>query len=252
MQTFAIKPGDAHVSLLTYAGEVIPSLRVLLKRYAYSRSYGVFNAVEKRIMPTYPQWPGYQPDGTETVDGLPYCVAVTTPLAWVISAFVGYRGGIRVLGTISGEGTPNPGALVMANVGLSPADDQFQRISAPVPATPLAESIRLANNSFVYEDVFCGASMTHPRMQPSCNVEIPYYSALKFLNGRRRDQLGTGAAAAYTAFQTVTTLRGGTSVSDTFLNLFFAVGEDFQVGFYVGPPIMYELEQAPSTLVRSA
>jgi hypothetical protein len=235
---FAELPGVSTQALLTYSGEVITSLRTVLKRYVIHRTEPITTQLLLIVQPTYPRFAGADPLGQETQLGQPWSTANVTPLNWVLPAYVGYRGAIRVGAHItSNENRPSVWMALTRITGDISIDPQFIYTTvASFTSTQLKYYFKLITNASLN-----GTSVTMIP-QRSIYVEIPYQLNKKFLFGKRIDQLGSNDRGEYTCYSFVTSTISAFALTNT-ATFAYSVGEDFQVGFYTGPPVLFEIQE---------
>jgi hypothetical protein len=234
---FAEVPGVATQALLTYSGEVVVSLRTVLKRYVFHRAEAIRDTWTFITQPTYPRFPGPDPLGQETQFGNPYTYCNVTPLNWVLPAYVGYRGAIRVgVVNIHRDARPALISTLTRATGNTTSDSQFFRTSL-VSSTDALEvyHYKLATNASLN-----GVTAT-VEQQPTLFAEIPYYNKKKFLFCKRNDQLGSGKREEYMCHVYSVNISSSAALENQAL-FSYSVGEDFQVGFYTGPPVLYEIQ----------
>jgi hypothetical protein len=227
-------PGTVEQSLLTYSGEVITSFRQVLKRYSFNRSQIVRFGYQSDIFPTYPVFPGLDPNGFEKIGADRYNAASMTPLGWVMMSFVAYRGGMRLL--LMSNCVNTSGIMTVSNLGTEGVADQRRTVWALVDGlddiTSRPENVmrlqRLSHN---------GQHIVNHAQNGALCAEIPYYSYKKFLLGRKKTQTGTGEAGDYRLVRVTFDQR--VTQTNTNYSIYHSIGEDFQVGMYLGPPILY-------------
>jgi hypothetical protein len=234
---------DSLVTLLTYSGEIVSSFRSVLKRYVVHRTESSQSYWYILRQPTYPRFPGQDPNGKEVLFGNPYTISQMTPLNWVLSAFTGYRGAIRV-GVLSPNWNQSRTGVWHGIFREAPhfrSGDQFLINTFPAPTTALQTKIA---NKIATSNSWAGTTMSPTSNQPSVLAEIPYYSNKKFLFCKRLDQAGTGDQNQFLTYN-YSSATSNTNVESHAVQFSYAVGEDFQVGLYQGPPVMFVLEDPP-------
>lgn len=236
--TFAEPPGTEEAALLTYVGETVTSLRTLLKRYSFNRFEEITTQHFQNVHPTYPQFPGKDPTGIESF-GAPaanFTVGVMTPLGYVLSAFTMYRGAIRVFVESPSE-VGAAGQVHLSVNRINPTTGGNQRSKTNILAG-VTRTEKANQNRAIRLRSFAGTSITNPQLQSSVLAEIPYHSNRKFLYCKRLDQSGTTNQDLYQPFTVSGTARTQNPLSG--YATYYAVGEDFQVGLFVGTPVFFE------------
>lgn len=239
--SFAIAPTNADLALATYIGEVVTSFRQVLKRYCVNYTAPAVNDYVLQFFPTYPMLPGKDPNGYESQFGQPWNTANVTPLNWVLPAYVCYRGGVRVKSCIH-SGKDNLFFHSITRVLSYPGNNQRQYFSNA--GTPWAsESVKYLNKIWT-DATHQGTSFTSAQCQPEVEAEIPYHINKKFLFGKVKSQNATGRAGNFINY-VIATINRTQPDTPAFTIVSTAAAEDFQVGFYCGPPVMFELEELP-------
>jgi hypothetical protein len=157
-----------------------------------------------------------------------------TPLGWVMMSFVAYRGGMRLL--LMSNCVNTSGIMTVSNLGTEGVSDQRRTVWALVDGlddiTARPDNVlrlqRLSHN---------GQHIVNHAQNSALCAEIPYYSNKKFLLGRKKTQTGTGDAGDYRLVRVTFDQR--VTQTNTNYAIYHSIGEDFQVGMYLGPPILY-------------
>jgi hypothetical protein len=244
--SFATPPGDVESALLTYSGEAVSSLRTLLKRtcwhsFLWDTSPGtIAGTVAGRrawTFPTYPTHHGKDPLSPTISTMGPYSYSNFIPLQWAMLMYTGYRGGIRVHAMRT---FPDSGQCHY----LSRTDD-FE-------AGYALEEVQLpSNTNSNLQALWMTSSDTSPRgmelvnsgQQSVIEVEIPFYNKRRFLYTKRRDQYDTNPNNEYKYAEYGIVGRRSNLSSGALIG--FSVGEDFQLGFYTGLPVLFLREVPP-------
>lgn len=154
-------------------GECIVSLRTLLKRYAYVDS-DAFTYDEGDVhsitlaKETLPRYPGYTstPEDTDFNHNLP------TLLNWIVPMYAAWRGSIRYKYLLDHAG---PARL---SVHRDPED--LNTFDSTIPTGSSSEDVtRITGVSGIG-----GAYYTPAEVNPCAEVELPFYSPLRFAPGR--------------------------------------------------------------------
>lgn len=267
-------------------GERVGSLRTLLHRATRcltqhiglngasggSYSNGTYHTVTclDRLPPTY----GFQPSDSYNwatsiiATGTKPCnYAVTHPLNWVLSAFVGYRGSIVVHANVSGIAASN-----MWNMSLTRIDHNYCDISTSScsrnntwqkvditgsPATIVTNVLGTSSgaNSIPYWPTGTGGTtVTNGATQMSMSAVIPQYARTRFMPAaftqRNNDFIddvfdGCRLDCDFTIADGVTAAKSWPHV-----DVYWAAGVDFNPVFWTGVPRMYNYNSTP-TLVTT-
>lgn len=216
---------DHDMDYTVYHGEAIPSFRTLLKRYNGVGSfftnpptgYSGSNVIIRHVPPppgtvTSPTW---GEDGTNLND--------STLLAYLMSAFVCQRGGVRW--------------KVVAQPSDIQSDSILYAYLRPLQGSPIGS----VNDRTVpdYKSLSggpTGTAITPVNVNPTIEVEIPWQTNLRFYKSRKVQRtssqaddrpLDVGVQGHYTADDT------------TVLQFYCAIAEDFSLNMFLSTPIFY-------------
>jgi hypothetical protein len=237
-----------------YFGDPVVSFRQALKRYekyrlwtyqqsAANRDAGGLNVVGAfESLPNFPLYRGYAPgaiDFTSTPSPFTlYNFVEMTLLNYVTPAFTCRRGGLRHKyiriggstddvwyatrheGSVTVPGSPNFATAVST---VQPRSTQTRQFLTALPHT------------------WDGSHATHPTNNPVLEVEIPFYTNYRFHPAKYAGNLNSIMFA-----QGATHDVGGTwtyPATDRMAGMadFVSVGEDFQLGFFTGCPVIYRV-----------
>ena len=255
-----------------FFGEQVVSIRELLKRYCLHS--GVFTGVyanEDRgwtmdlTQPDFPFYKGWCPDGPHMSTSGPFAYSHMTFLNYFAPCFVAYRGGIRwkYLATRNPISTGNTDAssTTQADVfGSVTRDDGLTKnLSGDQVYTPYSYSSVVSifrstvlsgfNNAFgrtlvtSCQSEVTGAHVAPIEMNPSLEVELPFYTNRRFFNARRINVVDTRQADIGRPI-------GGNHENPPVHKLqitgnkcavlgYVAAADDFSLSFFTGVPIMY-------------
>lgn len=240
--TFAIPPTNADLALATYIGEVVTSFRQVLKRYCVNYSGVCSNDYTLQFFPTYPMFPGKDPNGFESQFASPWNTANVVPLNWVLPAYVCYRGGVRVKSCMNSQN--NFGMLHSITRVISyPGNNQRQYFSNAASPSWTTASVKYLNKVWT-DSTHQGTTFTVSHVQPEVEAEIPYHINKKFLFGKVTSQNAPGRAGDFINY-VIANINLRLASAPHFTIVSTAAAEDFQVGFYCGPPVYFELEELP-------
>lgn len=228
-----------------YFSDPCTSFRQLLKRYMrYDTTLVKGDLIDRLFKYYHPRWPldhGYAPasaamhSAATPVDPTPYNFVENCHLSTLRRAFVCERGSIRWKVQWVPQEPPNGyasthnghayGPMVVAhtygfvNPNSSYGDESGTNASEISRATALHRPY-----------LFSGSQATDVRINPVLEFEVPYYEPHRFTPARYATPQNYS-----NGFQ----LTLPTTGSRCYLNWYLAAGEDYQLGFYLCPPIMY-------------
>jgi hypothetical protein len=221
-------------------GERIVSMRQCLKRYQLSTAYSLSGSrsLFKRVINDFFGYRGYSPTGihsTSTAD--PYNYYFTDLLHYLTPAYVARRGAIRKKFLYNGQGQSSGGTRVETDqmymsVTRVPTDQSYQEgyVSQPTTTTIESAPYDLIQNE---SPSWPGSHVTIVNVNPALEVEFPYQQNRRFLFARSNitsDTDGQGMEVTANVFN----VSGYVSIRE-----YTSVGEDFQLSFFMGAPIMY-------------
>lgn len=239
--TLVNPPSDNAHSLMVYQGECITSFRQVLKRYNYHRFYCASGAGEALVgyrASALPTLGGYDPNGMDLTDAsVPYSYANMTLLNYITMAFVGYRGSIRykVL-----KDSPNFDlhSLFSVNRVSDITNTSSSIVQMPTAGDLSSASARIFRSANTR--AFDGVHVTSASQNDVLEFEIPYYSDKRFLGAKRKDQATTTTLSDNFMYYEIKYLANLNSTKVTGCHSYVAIGEDFQLGMYLGPPVFYK------------
>lgn len=245
-----------------FFGEVVTSFRPLLKRYQnvgtrctqagqdsgrvlYHQIYGY----------AYPPWRG-SPDFTDSSEGAystgnnlyPYNFNQNSLVNYISSAFLGYKGALRWKFLPFDYGTtPKRIAVYRKNIEQGNSNMNFfydrpgiSSLSGDTAAITTGK-LSLLNKS-LWEGAYVAPGENG---QPGAEVEIPWYSNLRFSSTDVR-RAGTYVNSEYDTSEHSAWLVEAVTVPTLNSDFIFeavetyvATGEDFQCNFFLGPPAFY-------------
>lgn len=241
---------------LTYMGERVASLRVLLRRQCKVFTYAapadsVQDYVIKTLtMPRVPTMLGYDSHGLDTVKGL-IDVANTYNFSWhrpnflsyVSSAFRGNRGSVNWSCVFDcGAGTPLKYFSVVRDKGNITVGKTF--VSANMGTTS-------ANNKFFYANTSstgAGACVATGQTSNAANWQMPFYSEYKFtFNDTARTNYNAGEFPTSDMWTAEWSLSGtyGCTPNSAKLHLYAGAGTDFDLLYFLHVPTYGVLSSDP-------
>lgn len=238
--TFGNAPNDSHDADV-YFGEVVTSMRQLLRRYNYDFTTLVVSSsatnpsIYVATLPDTPVPTGYNSVSYHTTTAGGKWNYVMPSLARLLpQCFVASRGSQRVKYMING---PSSNALTMTVTRAATAGAPVLPVAAVVlPITSGSNYMRaiLANRPTSGP----GAVVTPPSRQPVIETELPYYKNVRFDEARIAN---VGAALATSPFITYHNLEVTTppGVATYYVDRYTAVGEDYSLAWWQGcPPLV--------------
>lgn len=240
-------------------GESIVSIRALLKRYCHHKLFGdnrgVNNWSNRKFFYAandFPSYRGYLPFSvTNTSTNIPYTYCNMTFLNWFTPAYVGYRGSIR-------HKFINHDNIAHNNMGIN-GTISVRRLTNPFAiATGIFTDARYLDYPFTTSQIaWAGGCLTNSGtgLQATKNlgmgvleVEFPQYMNTRFKYAKEIDKITNrpnNNFHLYTYNQSRQSQPMGTWIED-----YIAAGDDFQLYFYTGAPVVY-IELASSIPVPS-
>ncbi|APG78056.1 hypothetical protein 2 [Wenzhou picorna-like virus 7] len=235
---------------LVYTGESIKSFRTMLKRY--NLHYGIspldtFHNVLKLKQNAFPFLRGNVAGAVHTTAALaPYNYCNTLLLHWITNAFSGWRGSLRWKFLPRGGWEHITSTLERYH---SVNNDQYEFVIA-TPSAPVTQSQAAAGTVAVQTSDptsnnvplqgKTGMVYANSKVNPCLEVEVPFYSQARFVPGRVENWTSTlgvwdrvNESFVYKAWGN--SLEGESS----YIDLYCAAGEDYQVYFFKGLPRMY-------------
>lgn len=257
--TFVLGPTSSEHPALekVFTGETIVSLRQLLKRFNHWRTLrggtsGTFDRVT--YFSKYPWFPilrgSYQPATApdSTALGATYAYVNTSLLHWTTVAFRGMRGTLRykVFPRLYGATIPPCMYVQRYNEGATTVPfSETTTVSSTFTTQSLAawSTIRKTaanHNTDLLPTGGPGAAFTEGNVNPVLEFEVPFYSPRRFANAKRLDWTDADTDEVGGWYGKFRAHMSNSSAID----IYSAVGEDFQVYFFTGMPRMY-YESAP-------
>jgi hypothetical protein len=219
-----------------YFGENILSVRAMLQRFSFHATVILEETYRGRIHLNIPMRgifrgpsgaanPGITSTGTapQTVGGSPYNLVYTTPLQYWSSAYIGMRGSTRW-------------KFAQQTSGIGVHQASWTHDDASFPTFGYYEYVDTADGDdgalWIAYGHASGAQLEDS--QDPVEVEVPFYTHAKFLNCRNTRVYGYSPWVSYDAL-------GITTASNRVdcVHIWTAVGDDFSLLGYVGPPRMF-------------
>lgn len=240
-----------------FTGESIASFRTLLKRFMHHRSIGTIGTSDANIymtgrFPAFPFFRGRVPGAVGLAQGTPnyaYNYCQTTLLNWITPCFAGWRGSMRWKFVPRHNWNGNT-AMMYATRSLAEETVQFEQddraINPTLASRRTLELVALQDNAMLTNvDGFAcptGALGTAyvNHTNSTLEVEIPYYSRVRFIPWRTLDTTSGTLDALLTPLKCIYNLTWTRVVNrSAIVDLHVAAGDDFQTYFWTGPPRLY-------------
>lgn len=215
-----------------YQGEQIESFRSLLKRYQNYTRVSRIGAIETAYNAWYIDHQGF-PALPAVANGIPYAGSnqvAFTYLQYLMGAFAGWKGGVRWK-TI----------LDLPSTSFMLARRDTDTVSAYVNAVDLSTSGSTKASEFALlgnEAATFGGVWSNSSINPSLEIELPFYSQYKFVAGKPTVITQSFLTAYTQQFRILTQKFDDADTQDHSHSLLVAAGEDFTCYFFTGfPPI---------------
>jgi len=241
--------GDAMIKednqFLVYQGERIVSFRELLRRYQYHASFfpnesGSGYRMFTQNLSDFPFYRGWDPNGQDlavnsTGGNSRYSFCNMTLLNWLTPAFVGRRGSLRHKVLVAGTDYAYTSSVHVARHGVDGTDNypSFVLLTGTFPEQrkQLLKTMRPSLG---------GTHISPAEHNPCLEYETPFYTlGQRFVPARDLDYyegIHQGHQISLEADSTTAVLNFPERLR---IDKYISIGEDFQLGMYVGPPILY-------------
>lgn len=227
-----------------FFGDPVTSIRQLLKRFnfhqvLYSDNTTGFQLVEWNLN-NFPLYRGYAVNtihqATTPVNPTGYNFMRTTYLNYFTPAFACYRGAIRwKYHLVSDDGVTSKQLITVVR-NPSPASDvaRTQTVLFNDAASDSSKARQMVN---AHPTLSEGAYTTAADHNPVVEVELPYYYNYRFMLGKYAD-MGTVPGVLSNFHKLLWTQETGVATTNRVM-AYCAAGDDFTLGWYIGPPIAY-------------
>jgi len=241
-----INPSDG--AYCVYFGDPVTSFRQCLKRYNFhSCVANTTNALSYFLhtSPDFPFYRGYAPGAVNLTNvpaaSTPYNYCTTTLLNYLTPAFTARRGGIRWK-YVKGVKTPDgPQLATLSRIGgLTPGYTLSSVTAASGSGNPNEIAAQCLN---VYDHLWDGGVAQPDDINPVLEAEFPFYLPFRFASAKNADL--TSSTADFGSFHSYRTLWSKAGTDQATVAKYCSIGEDFMLGFYTGPPIMYYAPSDP-------
>ena len=247
-----------------FFGEQIVSIRELLKRYCLHAGVVTGEYISEDqgwtmdlTQPDFPYYKGFCPDGPQVSVVGNFAYSHMTYLNYFTPCYLAYRGGIRrkYLATRNPISAGGGGATARSTAdvfgSVTRGDGLSQQLTTDATYTPyFYRSVRsifrsLATsgltNAFAHqildstESEVNGAHVAPVQLNPSLEVEMPFYTNRRFFNARRINIVDTRTASDETPPVHTLQVTGAKCA----VLAYVAAAEDFSLAMFMGVPIMY-------------
>lgn len=247
---------DNKVRYLTNFGECICSLRALLRRSSLNEVYAVDSdttSYARTDIHKMTRWPvpyGYDPSGLWSAKGLvatasnfSFNYTFSTPLNWVMPAFVGVRGStIWTFNTMNLSNTPSPVEHIRVirtpNIAISQATRNYVALTTKGNVN--------TNTNYFRQNWYSGQggqSLTNGRTQTGLNVLLPNYTGYKFQSTgsayATAPPSSDGSRYDTSVLEIFTSPLYGSTTRALFVEKHVGIGTDFNLYWFLNVPTFY-------------
>lgn len=243
---------DSDNTVSVFYGDPIVSFRQCLKRYNYHQSYHLDDTGDlfyKINANNFPVYRGYALSGalhnaSLPLNPTPYNYVNTTLLNWVTTAYVARRGALRWKYLRTGGSTDD---MMYCN-RLVPTGGTTGVTTTARGTTTSSSDSRARQTLMEISHMWAGAHATHVANNPALEVELPYYSNLRF--SPAKDSSPNDGLEAQQHMHQVGGTWSLTTADVGAIHAFVSIGEDFTLNFFTGAPTYYAVDK--STEVTAA
>jgi hypothetical protein len=236
-----------------FIGDPVTSFRQCLKRYAYHTSYFPIGAEPKVMLnlnnSNFPYYRGYAPQAVDqcAVPTYPtsYNYCHMTLLNYITPAFTCRRGGLRW--KYLREGATRDNIMIIKRNANSAG---FFRDENGLSNASQTQDTRKKQAVDEFYNLWDGAHITHVANNPVLEAELPYYDNVRFTSGKIADVTSGYFPGTDMHFHLLKCTWQVAEDESPAIHSFVSVGEDFQLGFFTGAPVVWRLPWRgdPSTL----
>jgi len=241
-----INPSDG--AYCVYFGDPVTSFRQCLKRYNFhSCVANTTNALSFFVhtSPDFPFYRGYAPGAVNLTNvpiaSTPYNYCNTTLLNYLTPAFTVRRGGLRWKYVKNIKSPDGPQLASLSRLGGVNSGYTISSVTAVAGSGNPNEVA--AQCSAVYDHFWDGGVTQPDDINPVLEAEFPFYIPFRFASTKNANI--TSSTANFGTFHSYKTLWSKSGTDQATVAKYCAVGEDFLLGFYTGPPIMYYAPSDP-------
>lgn len=226
---------------LVYQGERIVSFRELLRRYQYHYSYYPFTVGEGSRNVTFtisdfPFYRGFNPNGFDQADTTTggtasYNFCTMTLLNYLTPAFACRRGSLRHKAMVVGSDPRHSPSLFVARHDIEPTTPTATAVRIDMPNL----AVRRRNLQSTMRTSLGGTHVTPVGLNPVLEYETPFYSFGERFTAARDVSFFAGNLRSHDLMLDV----NGSDTSLVRIDKYISIGEDFQLGMFVGAPVLH-------------
>ena len=243
-------------------GEVVKSLRQVLRRSNYSETFTGVTTTDDIVTlynrhSRFPLQYGYDPNGAHAAKGItvpattfPFNWVSQTPYNLIAPCFVAQRGSVHWFYNVT---APAPAdALWATRINLRAVNQETTGQNSRTYAANSANAYFWSTLSG--NQTAGGASITNPRTQSGLAVSVPNYTQYKFESTNPTNSVSTTTGASdfdgrcYEAVQVNVSCYGTVEPKPdhTSVHKYFGVGTDFSLYFFLNVPTLYRYTGVPT------
>lgn len=230
-------------TMSVFYGDPVTSIRQVLKRYNYSRSYIPPDTADAAMvlwrltLNNLPLYRGYAPDGIDDATGaINYNFNKVTAFNYFLPAYTCWRGGIRWKYFLNTD-IPNRSNAMTVTRDTSPTTSYSNNTAILPSYDSVSQSTAAEFLTRLQPSLHDGGYVTPAGFNPVVEAEIPYHTNTRFSYGKQSTlNLNLGVDSEFHNVSSIFRSVGG---GVTFLNAYQSVGEDFTLGFFTGAPVAY-------------
>lgn len=221
--------GNQTMGVIGFAcGEEIPSFRTCMKRYTQAR-FAVCNASVPPV--SIGNFWFYDDAYFRFRNQFAGIESMCTIQAYGYNAYAGWRGATRVKVFPRATTDPNVSPSIGRQEGGAPSAMTF--VSGPLNLAQIGTYMK------DFDQSWSGKQMANHKTGQVCDIEMPYYSARRFLYPQ--STLAASRAVAYIWQQTVLNPTAAAQAHTSLYDVYQAIGEDFNLFFFLGAPPMWRI-----------
>ena len=247
-ESMAVPLSDSDKTDHVFYSDPITSFRQCLKRYNYHTAITPTFTAESYLnvrTSNFPYYRGYCPGAVhETIvpaPATPYNYCKMTLLNYITPSFECRRGGIRwKYFRTGGDIEETEHMMVCRDATSTGGYDQQETAAITQAGGTISDVVRQAEMTMLH--TWPGAVVTSTTHNPVVEAEIPFYTNLRFTPAKQADM--TSSSGTFRVYHWLSTLWSTQSGDCPLIHTYCSVGEDFNLGFYTGPPVAYYVAQA--------
>ncbi|APG78930.1 hypothetical protein 2 [Beihai picorna-like virus 17] len=238
---------------MIHFGESIRSFRTLLKRFNLHEvqpalfdsgtvGQNIMRGTSRQALPFEPGYSTTSGSLTYNLTAGNYAYAQMTLMRYLTTGFAGWRGGVRWLYDFSNlTDVPFSAFYQVTRLGHNSLNANGQVVVSQTD-TPAGH----ASCTEVYQNHNAqeGSSMMTNAVNNVLGFEVPYYSNYRFAPAKQKVKFDSTEMQAMPYYHTICQTQFSTASG--VVRTYCAAAEDFNVFFYLGPPIFYYENTVPS------